>query len=210
MQRLIICKMLETRDLKQHAGPYDNSELWKNCEAQLKIARAKGCEVAHIYRTGRAASATSKVCRPLPKEAIYEAEIKSIFSYHPLEAFCTECATDTILLAGTIEQDILLRSMKEASYLGVTIATLPSASIIAARAPEVSPKAQTAIDLAGLCITMLRESARVSNTYPLRTVNENDEFHKNLGVAEISLLRWRTSLALEAGLLKPPESDNEA
>jgi len=207
MQRLIICRMLETEDLERHTGPHDNSELWQNCEAQLKVARAKGCEVAHIYRSAQIANA-SKVCRPLPKEAIYETEIKSIFSYHPLEVFCTERPTDVIHLAGTIDQDILQRSIKEASYFGVTIATLPSASIIAPRVPQICMNAQNAIDLADLCVTIIRESARVSNNHPFKSVEDNDEFHKCLGMAELSLLRWRATLAFNAGLLAPPKPDD--
>jgi len=199
--------MLETEDLERHTGTHDNSEFWKNCEAQLKIARGKGYEVAHIYRPGQTA-VTSKVCRPLPKEAIYEAEIKSIFSYHPLEVFCTECPTDVIHLAGMIDQDALLRSIKEASYLGVTIATLPSASIIAPRVPRICMNVQKAIDLADLCVTIIKESARVSNKHPFKTVEENDDFHKYLGIAELSLLRWRATLAFNAGLLTPPKPDD--
>ena len=208
MQRLIICKMLESKDLEGCPGALDEGELWENCQVQLKIAREKGYEVAHIYRPDHATVSAFKICRPLPNEAIYEIEVSSLFSYHALEIFCTESPTDIVYLAGTIEQDVLLKSIRDAAYLGVTIAPHPSASIIAPRIPQISLNEESIIDFVDLCISFVRKSSRIANNYPLMACEENEEFNENLGMAEISLLRWRTSLAAQAGLLKPPSSED--
>lgn len=209
MKRLVICRMLDDEDVENYTGSKDSTLFWKKCDMQLQAAREKSCEIAHIYRPGRTTKLAPKFCRPLSNEAIYEADIESIFSHQPLEMFCTDGLTDVIYLAGTIELQTLTKSLKEASYLGVTIATLSSVSIVAPRASSKAFCLRDTINLANLCIQLMRESLKMSKVHPFATLEENEDFSKSLEIAQVSMLRWRTNLALKAGILKPPGIDDD-